>query len=679
MYHFWRQNPLFRPALAFALGILLYDVSGWNLFWVVPMVLIIPGQLIWQRFASWKRVSGFIPGIFLFSGALFHSCQPHSEKMDQDEKCYLLEIRSELAHKENSFHCEAQILLNDSFGIAVKTSPARIKVMFRDDSLAGRLLPGDRILGSGRLKKISPPLNPNTFDYAAFMERKGIYYQMGFSSSDWTLYDQKTTLLRLAIQWRNRALRIYDKRIADVENKAIIKALICGYVQELVPEIRDVYVKSGTMHMLSVSGMHVGILLIILGRSLFWLRNPLAKNLVLILFLWAYALLTGLSPSVMRAVSMCTLYLIGESIHKKHSSWNSVAFALLILLAWNTQFLFSAGFQLSFLALSGILLVSGMDRPPSANRKDKIKNWLKSYLAVSFAAQLATFPIAIYYFHQFPVYFLIGNLLIVPLAAPMMYVGLLLLFVDQIPLLSDFCATILDQLLGLCQLIALEIAELPGASMGDLHWDLLFVLAVYALMLGFVLKLKIQQSRGIFVGLLLLCGAVSGAIHDDQKQKNQCGIIVYSLHGKTACDLYSGNQVLYFGDSLEEKEFQNAVQPFRKARNLQAIPSIDNTYPWGMSLLTDSLRIVRIWTSGNWQLPPSTLPTLLILEKDAECPRAALFDSINFCNIVLAGDLSWKSRKSCLEQLKNAAIPLHDIREQGAFQKELWKYSYGMK
>ncbi len=680
MYHFWRQNPLFRPALAFAIGIVLYDLRGWELSWMLPLLLLSCGQLLWQRFDPWKRISSLIPAIFLLLGALFHSWQAGREKMEEVEKRYLLEISSEPVEKENSSHCEARILFYDSLGKAVKTKAIRVKIVFRDDSLAGGLLPGDRILVSGKLNKIPPPLNPNTFHYAAFMGRKGIFYQIGLSPVDWKLYEQKTCLLRLAIQCRNKALGIYDKWLTDKENKAIIKALICGYVQELVPDIRDVYVKSGTMHMLSVSGMHVGILLILLGRTLFWLRKPLAKSLVLILLLWAYALLTGLSPSVMRAVSMCTLYLIGESIHKKHSSWNSVAFALLILLAWDTQFLFNAGFQLSFLALSGILLVSGINAPPSGNWKDKVKNWVRSYLAISLAAQLATSPVAIYYFHQFPIYFLIGNLLLVPLAAPMMYVGLLLLLLDQVPYLSECCAGLLDLLLGLCQFVAKEIAELPGASIGNIQWDLFFVLALYALIVGFVLKIKIQQSRGIFIGLILLCVAVAVSIFREHDQKSQSGIIVYSLYGKSACDLFSGKHAFYLGDSLDETEIRYSLQPFRDTREFATfIPANESRYPWGSSLCMDSFRILRIWAKGNLELPASSIPTLLILEKEADCAAAPLFDSVNFCNIVLAGNLNWKNRRYWLEQSKRYPVPVHDIKVDGAFQKELWKYSYGMK
>ncbi|HCS19157.1 MAG TPA: hypothetical protein DIW47_01105 [Bacteroidetes bacterium] len=680
MYHFWRQNPLFRPALAFALGIILYDLRGWEISWMLPLLLLVCGQFVWQRFDAWKRVSGLIPAIFLLSGALIHSWQPVWEKKEEVENRYLLEISSEPVEKENSTQCEGRILFYDSVGKAMKSGPVKLKLLFRDDSLATELLPGDRILVSGKLKKISPPSIPNTFNYAKYMERKGIFYQMGLSPPDWTHYDQRTTLLRLAIQWRNKALNTYDKWLHDTENKAIIKALICGYTQELVPDIREVYVKSGTMHMLSVSGMHVGILLIILGRTLFWLRNPLTKNLVRILLLWAYALLTGLSPSVMRAVSMCTLYLIGESIHKKHSSWNAVAFAMLILLAWDTQFLFNAGFQLSFLALSGILLVSGINAPPAMNWKDKAKNWFRSYLAISLAAQLATSPIAIYYFHQFPLYFLIGNLLLVPLAAPMMYVGLLLLLLDQIPVLSDCCAGLLELLLRLCQLIAGEIAELPGASLGNIYWDLPFVLALYALILGFVLKIKIQQSRGIFFGLVLLCGAVSASIFHEVNRKKQNGIIVYALYGKHACDLYSGDQVMYMGDSLDDAMNAYSIQAFRNAKGLeQIIPSRETLYPWGACLLTDSLRILRFRNKGDWKLPASQVPTLLILEKDAECTVAPLLDSVNFCNIVLAGNLSWKSRTYWLKQTKIRNIAVHDVRVDGPFQKELWKNSFGTK
>lgn len=676
MYHFWRQNPLFRPALAFTLGIILYDTRGWDPFWLLHLGLFVSAQLFWQRFDPWKRVSGTLPCIFLLLGASFHSWQPAFEEAPPDEKIYLLEIHSEPVLKEKTTACEAQILGYDSLGTSLTMNAIRIKLLFYEDSMAVTLLPGDRLLVSGKLKKISAPLNPNTFDYAAFMERHGVFYQLGLTPGEWKLYDRTPSIVRLAIQWRNMALSVYEKRISDPENKAIIKALICGYVQELVPEIRDVYVKSGTMHMLSVSGMHVGILLIILGRTLFWLKNPVVKNILLILILWLYALLTGLSPSVMRAVSMCTLYLIGESIHKKHSTWNAVAFALLGLLAWDTHFLFNAGFQLSFLALCGILLVTSGNVTAGPGWKEKVKAWLRSYLAMSLSAQLATSPVAIYYFHQFPVYFLIGNLLIVPLAAPMMYAGLLLLVLEPFPFLAEGCAWFLNMLLGLCQYVALEIAELPGASFGNIQWNMLLVFSLYILLIGFVLKVKIGQDRGLFLGSILLCfSAVYSSFHLYER-KNQSGLIVYSVYGKSACDLYAGNRMMYFGDSLEETETRFSLQPFRNAKGLEELVPVEETqHAWGTSLRMDSLRILRFWGRGSWELPSSPIPTVLILEKDAECRPADLLDSVNFCNIVLAGNLSWKSRKYWLEHARELNIPIHDVRVDGAFQRIIWKHS----
>jgi len=579
---------------------------------------------------------------------------------------FALELLSEPKIKDERVSMEAEVLHYDSLQASFKRGNQKTQLSVKDDVSARNLLPGDVLLLNGDIRPISSPQNPTSFDYASFMGRKDIYTQVWIDSGSWTKLSEQPGLKRFAVQCRNSILTTIDMHISSVENRAILKALLTGYSQELIPEIREVYAKSGTMHMLAVSGMHVGILLLLLSQSLRWIRNSVLKNALLILLLWAFALFTGLSPSVMRAVSMCSLYLLAEALQREHRSWNAIAFALIVLLVWDSQLLFNAGFQLSFLALSGILLVN-QSPSRSKSRKQKVIHWFRAYLQISIAAQLATAPIAMFYFHQFPLYFLLGNLLIVPLAAPLMYGGISMLLANQISWLAKPVSWLLDHLLSLTHWLATQLSSLPNAAVPIESLDISAVLLCYGLLLCFVLRIKLNHTEPIFTGILLTCLFVSWQGYEELTMKNQAGIIIYSSKSSTPMDFHQGNRVLLF--NAHDSSIQESRKVFYRQKSISQFDTAkQDPHNWGSSVVIDSTRYLFYQSETPCSFPKSSLKTVLILEKDAHGSLPVLLDSLNFCNIVLARNLSWKSRKHWQKQADSLRLSLYDIRTEGAFE-----------
>jgi|GEM_PF-2190958 len=666
MYHFWRQNPLFRPALFLIAGILLYDFFAWSFVWIGILVFANALSKIWMNRGAWRRVQFFIPSVFLLLGACLHAGHKKEMASIHEENTFTAILQSEPKIKPTFVSFEAKLQAYDSSRHALKNLQETIQIQIKNDHLAENLLPGDILLFKGNLRPMKGPANPSTFNYSTFMARKEIFAQVWIDSGSWTKLQEQKNLKRFAVVSRNQVLRIIDAHISSSENRAILKALLTGYTQELIPEIREVYAKSGTMHMLAVSGMHVGILLLLLSQSLRWVRNSLLKNTLLIFLLWLFALFTGLSPSVMRAASMCSLYLLAEALGREHRSWNAVAFALIVLLVWDTNYLFIAGFQLSFLALSGILLIH-QSGPPPKGIKDKLSAWFKTYLAISLAAQLATSPIALFYFHQFPLYFLLGNLLIVPLAAPLMYGGIFLLLFHQIAFIAKPLAWILEQLLSLTHWLASTISQLPYSSIPIDSVNHTHVLLSYALFICLILRIKLNRNGPIISALVVLCLAMMGFVYTEHKAQQQSGLIIYSNKSITTMDYYQGGNFKQLGP--HDSQLAESKKVFRSEHHIHQLDSFSlQLKPWGRSIIIDSLRVLCLDSDQKWTFPKSSIKTLLVLEKDAQGELHALMDSLNFCTIVLAGNLNWKSRKHWQKQADSLGVLLYDIREKGAFE-----------
>lgn len=292
----------------------------------------------------------------------------------------------------------------------------------------------DRILLQKMPVKVAPPQNPYQFSYQDYLKQKDIYQQVYVKKNEFVYYpSDKSSLQGMAAKIRGKIQTALKKQPLSEEVYAVMNALLLGQKQELSTDLKEGYANAGAIHILAISGLHVGIILLVLHvlfKPLERMTNgKMIKTILIVLVLWFFALLAGLSASVVRAVTMFSFVAFGMMIQKKGGVWQSLLSSMLLLLLCKPLFLFDVGFQMSYLALFGILWwqpkLYHCYRP-----KFKLLDFYWRLLTVSLAAQIVILPLSIYYFHQIPTLFWLTNLVVIPVLGIILFLGLLLMLLS---------------------------------------------------------------------------------------------------------------------------------------------------------------------------------------------------------------------------------------------------------
>ena len=452
-------------------------------------------------------------------------------------------------------------------------------VALRMDSLKPIVLNyGSEIIISCRYLPIEPPYNPAEFDFRAWLATKNVYHQTFINQNQLFKLNsnQGNPIVKYALELRKRLVDLYRKLIKDDEAFAVASTLVLGYRADLSKETLAAYSKTGTIHALSVSGMHVGIIYIFLNWTLFLLeRNKILKTvkvLLICLLIWYYSLLTGFSPSVLRAAMMLTVYILAKTFNKNSNSYNILAFTAFCLLCYDPFFIWDVGFQLSFLAVFGLIYLQ-----PKIYQWMEIQNkWLDqlwSTTALSLAAQITTFPLSIYYFHQFPLSFIISNLFILLPLSAMMYLG-----IGILTLRLYFLAPIFEWIIKFTNGGLNWIANLPFAGITAI-WISQWQMVLLTIALGvFIFALANYQKKLLLAAVLLLLIFQSFATYQKLEQFNQRQIIFFSLRKNYAAAFIDGDSAVLLTDlSDKDNSYQFFVKPALDQLQLLKIRFID----WG--------------------------------------------------------------------------------------------------
>ncbi|KIO79018.1 hypothetical protein TH53_00175 [Pedobacter lusitanus] len=284
-------------------------------------------------------------------------------------------------------------------------------------------------------KTVEPPYNLAEFDFKSWLALQHIHHQIRLaprelvSSKEYKGY----ALIRFALAFRKKQVDVYRKLISDDNAFSVASTLILGYRADLNAETLSAYSKTGTIHALSVSGMHVGIIYLVLNQLLKWMDRKLIlkwiKVIILLTLIWFYTLLTGYSASVLRSAVMLSMFILARSAHQHTDSRHILYFSAFCLLLYDPFLLWDIGFQLSYSAISGLIFLQ-----PQLEKLIRFKSYLlqkpAGLLSLSVSAQVFTYPLSCYYFHQFPVFFMISNLFITLPVILLMYIGIILLIFD---------------------------------------------------------------------------------------------------------------------------------------------------------------------------------------------------------------------------------------------------------
>lgn len=555
------QNiPFLRITIALAIGIIAGTYFTVSVkYGLIILAVSLTALFILNANYKYTFVRFFGPAVnifFIFTGIVV--TQAFNQKPVLIENgTFVATILETPLEKPNSWKTVAKIEAVFHHDSVFETSETVIVYFGKNDSIK-ELKAGDVILFDNNPQPIENKNNPYEFDYKKYLEQKRIYRQVYLNSDNWKKTKEKNlTLVCRAELMRESLLQIYRKQSLDENEFEILSALTLGYKRELDPETKRVFSASGASHVLAVSGLHVGIVFWVISIFFGFMKKYKTGRLIFtitaVLILWFYAFLTGLSPSVMRASAMFSILAIGENINRKSNIYNSLSASAFLILLFNPNNLFDIGFQLSYAAVFGIVYLQ-----PKIERTIEVKNkFLKffwSLATVSFAAQITTFPITTFYFGQFPTYFLITNMFVIPAVMLLIPLGIIMLFVSKIYFISNLLAYIVNLSIKLTYSLLLLIDQLPR-SVIDIQinqFQLLFILGIFISLFIFLKNQKIYYLKAAMISILLL--SLSN-VFINLNRLNHSELIVYNTQQNQAVHLiYGRNNFIITKEKLKPEE-----------------------------------------------------------------------------------------------------------------------------
>lgn len=416
---------------------------------------------------------------------------------------------------------------------------------------------GAKLYAHTTLSRIPLPGNPDEFNYQKYLARRKIFTSAFVQPGHYHLDNRLSfwkNIQYTPLHWQSWGLQTFsDSPLGDREY-AVLAALTLGNKQWLDDDLRNAYAAAGAMHVLAVSGLHVGIIMVLLNFMTSFLNRRQhgrrLKNILVLAALWMYAAIIGFSPSVTRATVMFSFVLIGQNMQRRISVYNSLAAAAFFMTCLNPLVIFEAGFQLSYGAVLSIVYFQ-----PYLHRmlyiKNKFLRGIWNIATVSFAAQLGTVPVSLLNFHLFPNYFLLTNICILSLVGFIIYGGVAYLFVHQIPALSTFVGYALKGMLWLLNSIVKLVESLPYSVTNDIYINRLQMWLMIAVILLVAIRLASRRRRRRWLWMAA-CAAIciTGLRSERQvERKQQKMALVYKVKNASYSSFITGTRCVSLRDA----------------------------------------------------------------------------------------------------------------------------------
>ena len=608
----------------------------------------------------------------------------HISGLDEKQHQFVVQATKNVVEKNKSFKLEAEVLNLFENG---KQRIVNGKVIFylEKDSISARIKYGDVILVNAQLQQLREAQNPAQFNYKQFLLFHQITRQAYVPSKSFAVtgVNKGNATMKWIYNLRDYLLSIFQKHGLEGREFAVGAALILGYTDELDPEIMRAYAGSGALHVLSVSGLHVGIMYVVVAWLLSFLdrfkRGNIIKAALLILFLAFYAMITGLSPSVLRASVMFGFIVIAKAFNYHTNIYNTLAVSAMSLLIYDPYLVMQVGFQLSYLAVIGIVtfqpLLVDLWEP-----KTKLMSWIWEITCVSIAAQIATAPLGFLYFHQFPVYFMISNLIVIPVSTGILYLGLATLLSAFIPQLCDYLTLVLKWMIIVLNK-SVEITEaLPYSILGGIDISIIETWMLYFIVVAFFVFITQRNMVGLYVSLIALLIISVTQFIETIEQNSQQKFIVYNVAESSVYDIIQGTQNNFYAPSslINDKDkmlFNIEHNWWKSGVNKQHLISLDTiNSDHGILYLPFSekkiLAINNLYQS-EISYTKSLKTDLVILSKNTEIKIEQVVKYFNPDLIIFDSSNSYKTCKKWGVTCKKSGVKFYDVAQQGAFITEL--------
>lgn len=550
-----------------------------------------------------------------------------------------------------------------------KASGKLLLYLYRQDSMP-TIHKGDRILLPNQLQRINNRGNPFEFDYAAYLEKKGIYYQAFLSPDVVFISRGSRTKANFLDHLHHQLLGSLQRNIRDTVTASLTEATLLNERTMLDNEIWRAYSVTGIAHIIAISGMHVSLFFSIILALLWWLKAPGLKWIKYLLGLpivWAYVAITGFPPSAVRAAVMFSIVFVCLFLRKDHNPLNFLAATGFILLCYNPLWLFDTGIQLSFSAVASIFLffkpIQKLWQP-----HNKIALALWNVICVSLSVQILVFPIVLYYFHQFPVWFLFSNIPASLFSFLLMAMGLLIFLLDAFGIPCIWLGNLMGAMTLQFHRLIFFLANHTPATMRHLYltttsfWLLLTIIILFCIFLFFRKKIFIYAALAL--SCLLSCVSI---LHDFQAEEQQ-RIIVYNSSGYSLIDYLNGRKC-YSLSQNHLNEIQEAytylLLPSRLGFNVRNPAETHATAP----LKIIEGKKILVLQQNLRKTPPRPFPVDYLVINNHLKLVPKLWDSIfKPKEVILDGSFPRWQAKQWQEILSKQGFTVYNVHQKGAWQ-----------
>ena len=564
----------------------------------------------------------------------------------------------------------------------VSIEDQKVLLFIQKDSQSLKLQYGDVIVLNTLLKKIDPPKNPSGFDYQKFMKRKGVFYTGYANAQQWVFSEENhgNPIRKNSISIQQQLSKILENSGLSGDEYSVAAAILLGNDDTMEPDLKAEYSNAGVSHILCVSGMHVGIIFMILNYFLIpfdWIKRfRFFKPIILFFAIWSYASITGLSPSVVRSATMFSFVLMGTLFSRRTNIYQSMYASLFIILVAEPLLIFDLGFQLSYLAVFGIVIfqkpISNIYKP-----KTKLGNYFWSLTSVSLAAQLSTFPISIYYFHQFPNYFLVANLAVIFLSFCVMVAGTAVIGVSFFPFVSLLLAQILEFLIRTMNQVIHFIQMLPGAITENLSITFFQMFLLYLIIGTFFVAVTQKYKQAFFFALIALFGFLLIENINKYYIEKQNKWVVYSIPKTCALLFHTGKNGILLSDSITSKHHKNFKFAIKNHIINTKIKTTFLTIDQDTTFQNFCKKGGLIYFNGKTILVAQHFVVSDSIRVDyvylyrPKINIEQFLSVVNFDVLVMDETISLNQEKKWIEACKKRNLNYYSVREKGAFSTTL--------
>jgi competence protein ComEC len=684
----WKQAPFLRLIIIFIVGIILQwycklPAQLGRIMFITALLLIVlfNAGLHFRQF-YWGWMNGlFIHAVLLSLGLLIAYQKDISHSPNWMNNYYqeggfvIASIEEPLSEKANSFKANASVQQVIENGI-VHYVKGNIILYFQKDSSLKTLQYGTQILFNKSIQAIRNSGNPGTFDYQRYAAFSGIYQQVFLKPGEFAvLAGNKGNLIK---KWlfntRERVVRIIAAHIPEKKEAGLAEALLIGYKGDLDKTLVQSYSNTGVVHIIAISGLHLGLIYWLLNlilrplkkyKTIRWLRP-----IFMITGLWSFALLAGGGPSILRSAVMFSFIVIGESMERKTSIYNSLAASAFMLLCINPFWLWDAGFQLSYIAVLSIVVFL----KPIYHLfyfKNRIVDTIWKLNAVTLAAQILTIPVTVYQFHQFPNYFLITNVLAVPLSSLIVLGEILLCVVAIVPAIATKLGLALQSFIQVMNGFVEHMESLPFSLWDGLYISVVQLILMYACIICISYWLLQKNKSAVLLSLLCLFAFLSIRAYSFIEAGHQQKMIVYHVPRHQAIDFVNGRNYYFTGDAaLKANDFLQIfyLKPSRILYRIHHTDALPALFESQNCFLFNQKKIVLINKDYDYSNAVHRIKTdAIIISKNPVVDFDGLFSAFDCRQIIFDGsNPQWKVNKWKADCAK-LGLACYSVVDKGAF------------